>query len=209
MALTEFLRNLRIGALLRLPAHVGSDSRRIDANEMARRLAGAALWLTPGVVESFDLDDFPNLTPAQRLALNTYVNRFRTIANKLPPKAPVQEAALNEGLEALDGILSVLGPYIADPEGERVLVALTDLVLPHLVRGIYYESDLDSAGEETFDVCVVVADEAVNSPGFWDSVDEVRSRIELKLRELGVNKWIHVSFRTQSEHLDALMPSET
>lgn len=181
----------------------------MDANEIARRLSGAALWLTPGVVEGFDLDDFPNLTPAQRLALNTYVNRFRTIANKLPPKAPVNEAAFSEGLDALDGILSVLGPYIADPEGEQVLMALMDLVLPPFVRGIYYESDLDSAGEETFDVCVVVADEAVNAPGFWDSVDEVRSRIDLKLRELGVNKWIHVSFRTQSEHLDALMPSET
>ncbi len=207
MALSEFLRNLRIGASLRLPT-VQSDASAGDAAVISKQLARAALWLTPRATEGFDPDDFPNLTPEQQRDLKESVARFRAIASQVPSNTPVTVAQFREGLDSFNRILEILGPYVEDPEGEQILQILMHMELPDFVIGTYCESDEDSSGDLVLEIWLIVADEAVKSEYFWDRIDAVRNDIDERLRAEKVKSWWHIHVRTVSEHLESLAESE-
>ncbi len=207
MALSEFLRNLRIGASLRLPT-VQSHASAGDPAAISRQLARAALWLTPRATEGFDPDDFPNLTAEQQRDLQDSVARFRAIAGQIPNNAPANGAQLREGLESFNRILEILRPYVEDTDGEKVLQILMEMKLPDFVVGAYCESDEDSSGDLVLEIWLIVKDEAVKMDDFWRRIDVVRDAINDRLQQEKIERWWHIHVRTVSEHLESLAESE-
>ena len=169
MAFSEFLRNLRIGAQLRLPTVYLRGSGAADSN--ARQRAQAAIWFTPRTVEGFDATDFPNLTLEQQGRVKEGIDRFRTLAGNISPSASPSEEQLQQGLEEFNQILEVLGPYIEDEGGDSVLRILLAMDIPAFVVGMYCETDEDSSGDQVFDIWLIVADEAVSVPDFLARFD--------------------------------------
>jgi hypothetical protein len=207
MALSEFLRNLRIGSRLLSPGvQPGQTANAVNGTE--RQLTHADLWLTPRAIEGFSVDDFPNLLPEQREWLVNSVNEFRTIAENIPSDATAKHTRFQQGLLAFNRILEILGPYIEDPDAEIVLQHLMHLDLPNFVVGTYCETDEDSSGEIEYDIWLIVADDAVKLPDFWDRIDALRELIDEKLRAAKIEKWWHIHVRTASEHLESLVAHE-
>ena len=56
---------------------VHTDSEQLSARQISRRLARAALWMTPKAVEGYDPEDFRDLPEDQQEELRNAVGRIR------------------------------------------------------------------------------------------------------------------------------------
>jgi hypothetical protein len=124
MAREEFLLNLRIAASS-VSFAVQTDSPHLDPDRLQKVLNGCAMWLTPGSVDDFAPDDFPELPPEKQRELEREVKRFRDVArtvaaneaaapDKVQKALPhlhriielTREAVIAEWRSALDGLFN-------------------------------------------------------------------------------------------------------
>ena len=108
----EFISDVRLSARMLQKPNVEADSDTLDTDAISRILHGAALWLTPKVVEHYDPDDFAEEQADQQNRLRLAVKEFRRIASQAPPDQPVTVDQFMEGAERLRELIKVLGSIV-------------------------------------------------------------------------------------------------
>ena len=199
MAKEEFIQNVRLARTL-LDHRVEADHPSIDADQIARRLSRAALWLTPASVRGFDAADFPELSDASRDELERSVRAFREVAEQVPDDGPAtaeQEAAASRSFHT---ILRVLDPYFPTPdELDRLRAAMKTVDFPDVVQTWDYEFGRDLAGDPAVRIWMVVDDEVADDPTFTATSTRLQREIHRSLQRAGLDRWPYVYYRTFSE----------
>jgi hypothetical protein len=80
----KFMENFRLARNLFLHTRDETDNSNIDANSVSDALIRGSLWLTPKVVEGFNVSDFSELTTDQQSELASAVQAFKTVASHVP-----------------------------------------------------------------------------------------------------------------------------
>jgi hypothetical protein len=110
----EFVQNLRLAASTVAPS-VHTDSEQLSARQISRRLARAALWMTPKAVEGYDPEDFRDLPKDQQEDLRNAVGEFKPLASSVPPDEPATDEQYKRGLELFTRIVSLVRePILAE-----------------------------------------------------------------------------------------------
>jgi hypothetical protein len=199
MAKSEFLKNLRRARSL-FVHRVGVDSSRLDAEAIRRRLASAALWLTPGTIEGFDPDDFHDLPPQERESLTTAVDRFREIAESVVGHQPATDAQVLDGTAAFQEILTLLSRYMElDRESDSIRRIIVSLDLPPEVLTFEVEIGDDSTGDPALWLWIIVDDDVANDAEFPKLSANIQDRIRHALRKADIERWPYIRFRTANE----------
>ena len=197
MARDEFLSNLRTAVRFLAP-EVQVNGIRLDPDFLARVLDTNATWLTPKAVEGFDAEDFPELPADQRRQLAEAVACFRAVAARVPRREPPPQDLLDEARPALVTILTLVGPYL---EGFQVYHALKRQIFPDYVRDFAVRIGGDWTDDPAVWIWVIIADR-VGGYQFIDKVPEVREPVEEALRGAGIDRWLYLRFRTESEQAE-------
>jgi hypothetical protein len=113
MSKDDFIQNLRLATGSVAP-RVHTDSPLLPADQVALRLARAALWLTPKAVEGYEPSDFGDLPEPEQKELQSAVERFRALADSVAPQSPPSDPQFREGLELLGRIASIVRRPILD-----------------------------------------------------------------------------------------------
>jgi hypothetical protein len=168
------------------------------------KAARTTAWLNRHAVDGFDPLDFDFLADGERERLEASVAAFRQATAKLTPKEPPTAAQLEQGAEALEGILRILDPkHNYSPEFfriKKILDAELEGKLPCWVKGIVYEPIVDWQGEEGVTVWVIFSDEASgNGRGQAEQVREVNKTVEAAYRWTGTSRFLSVDFRAQAK----------
>lgn len=88
----EFFHDVRRAVRLEQQPKVTTDSDVLSDQSIARALHGAALWLTPKVVEKYSAEDFAGWTAEARHLLGSAVEDFRVAAGAVAPaQAPTRD----------------------------------------------------------------------------------------------------------------------
>src|SRR4051812_18907124 len=177
MAKQEFIQNVRLAR--NLFAHrVEADNARVNADQIARRLSRAALWLTPASVRGFDAVDFPELSEEDRDELERSVRQFSEIAVQVPDDGPPtgeQEAA---ALRTFQQVERILQPYFPTPEElDRLRAAMRSVNFPNFVQTWDYEFGRDSSGEPGVWIWVVVDDDVADDATFTTTTTRLQREI--------------------------------
>jgi hypothetical protein len=199
MAKQEFIQNVRLARNLFFH-RVEADHPGVNADEIARRLSRAALWLTPAAVRGFDALDFPELPANTREELERSVREFTEVASQVPDDGPAsaeQEAAAIRGFQ---NILRILQPYFPTPEElTQLRTAMKAVNLPDSVQTWDYEFGRDSSGDPAVWIWIVVDDEAAVDVTFTAATTRLQRDIHRALQRAGLDRWPYVRFRTFSE----------
>src|SRR4051812_28139365 len=100
MAKQEFLDNFRVARNLFVHPRVETDSPNLDREALERRIARAAIWLTPKSVKGFNADDFAELGPDRQRELQAAVGEFLEVASQVPSKDPATSEQLGKATTA-------------------------------------------------------------------------------------------------------------
>lgn len=199
MAKQEFIQNVRLAQNL-LSHRVEANGHGVNADQVARRLSHAALWLTPASVRGLDADDFPELSDAAREELERSVREFRQVAEQVPEDGPAtagQEAAARRSFL---NVVRILEPYFPTPEElRRLRGALKEVHFPSVVETWDYEFGRDSSGDPAVWIWVLVDDVAADDATFTDNTVRLRREIHQAIQRAGLDRWPFVRFRTVSE----------
>jgi hypothetical protein len=180
--------------------HVDGDRERSGPDDVARRPARAAIWLSPASVRGFDVSDFPELTEPVREELREHVEAFARIAGQVPPTEPVNEEQLEAARQSFLSILRIMEPYLPTGEETRMLRdAMKNVRFPAGVLTWEFEFGRDSTGDPAVWIWIVVDDTAANEPGFDREANLLPRQIREALRKSGIERWPYVRFRTASE----------
>ena len=78
---------------------VHADSEQVcnSHRQISRRLARAALWMTPKAVEGYDPEDFRDLPEDQQEGLRNAVGEFEPLADSVPPMSLPPTSSTNGG----------------------------------------------------------------------------------------------------------------
>ena len=167
-----------------------------------------AAWLNRHAVDGFDPLDFDFLADDERERLEASVAAFRQAAAKIGPTEPPTMIQLEQGAEAIKGILRILEPNRNyDPEFFRIKKILdAELAgkLPDWVEKLVYEPRTDFQGESAFSVWVMYSDEAEREG--WvlgDKGSEIIDAIQSAYRWTGSPQFLSVHLWNQAK-LDAV-----
>ena len=155
----EFLTNLKIAARLLSPT-VHADGIRLDPKYLENLLRRSTIWLTPRVVEGFDIKVFSELTHDARRTLESQVERFQAVAKRAPRRAPAPTELVDEALPAFLKILETVQPYLDEYAAYPIL---KQAPLPDDVTDFAIKAGLDSSGDPALWVWVIIKDEAADS----------------------------------------------
>jgi hypothetical protein len=108
----EFILDVRRAATMLQKPNVQADSNGIDADAIEKILHRAAIWLTPKVVEHYRPEDFTAWPNEAQERLQTAVERFREIAQQVPPDKPATYEQFTEGSRRFRDLISVLGAMV-------------------------------------------------------------------------------------------------
>lgn len=108
----EFLLDVRRSAKLLQKPSVEADSDAVDTDAIAKILHGAALWLTPKVVEQYRPEDFTAWQEEQQSRLRLAVEEFRTIAGQIPPGKQATVEQFVQGVDRFRDLTKVLGGMV-------------------------------------------------------------------------------------------------
>jgi Mlc titration factor MtfA (ptsG expression regulator) len=194
MAREEFLLNLRTAARFLSPS-VQMNGIRLDPSYIERILSRTPIWLTPGAVEGFSVQDFPDLTPDQRTRLQEAVDLFLSVARTVPPNKPATDDQVSKAAHAFATILDLMRPYL---EGFRVYHALKQQKFPPYVRDFAVRVGEDWSGDPATHIWVVVSDD-VGGHGFRSKFPEVHRNVEEALKRSGIDLLPYVMIRTETE----------
>jgi hypothetical protein len=201
MALPEFIDGVRIAAGFLSP-EVWTDSPDQSADEMARSLQLADIWLTPAVVRDFAEADFVWLPDDQRNELRQAVEKFRAVAEKVDPKAPADQSQVDEALPALLTILRIMRPYIADQEALDVRRAVWRACYGYRnwIPSFDFKLGEDSTGQPAVWVWFILNNDVdVRTREVMLRLFEVRDTIRKYLVEDGINRNLYTSAWSRSE----------
>ena len=178
---------------------VQTDHAQLDPQQIARDLAGAALWLTPNAVKGFNPRDFRELSPELRERLAAQIERFVEVAKKVPPKGPASPQQLKAATPAFLQILEILRPYFPDrDELLKLREVLTKKKFP-FVESWDSEFGADSTGDPAIWIWVVVKDETAKQADFAELSSEVERSIREAIASSGISRWPYIRFRAISE----------
>lgn len=168
------------------------------------KAARTTAWLNRHGVDGFDPLDFDFLADDERERLEASVAAFRKASAKITPQQPATAVQLEEGAEALKGILLILDPNQNYDAGffriKKILDAELEGKLPGWVEGNFYEPTDDWQGEEGVTVVVVLSDEASGiDRAHQEQRQEVRETVEAAFRWTGSSRFLSIKFRTQAE----------
>jgi hypothetical protein len=188
MAMPDFIANVQFVAnILRSPA---DDQYRRDVADM---------WLTPATVADFSESDFVALPSGQRTQLRDAVAQFRSVAERGASATPVEVEA---ALAAFDTILTILEPYIASPESERVREAIWSVWKEERwwIPTFDYEIGDDSTGDPAVWIWLILNDDRdIEARETREWLRRVRLAIRSALQDRGVERWPYISVRSRSE----------
>lgn len=108
----EFILDVRRAATMLQKPNVQADSNGIDTDAIEKILHGAALWLTPKVVEHYRPQDFSAWAKDYQDRLHAAVERFREIAQQVPPDKPATYEQFTEGSRRFRELIDVLGAMV-------------------------------------------------------------------------------------------------
>jgi hypothetical protein len=201
MAKQEFVQNVRLARNL-LAHRVEGDRPGADLEEIARRLARAAIWLTPASVEGFDMADFPELPDETREELRRNVGEFLAVAEQVSDDGPASVEQEAVGIRTLLNIVRILEPFLPTPdELDRLRAAMRTVRFPpDVVESWDYEFGLDSSGDPAVWIWLVVDDRAADDPAFTATTARLQREILQSLQRAGVSRWPYVRFRTISDY---------
>ncbi len=198
----EFLSNLRVARNLFLHPKVETNGGE-DQQSMARRIARAAIWLTPKSVRGFNADDFPELGPDRQRVLQSAVTEFRDVAKTVPPQQAPSEQQVGNAKVAFANILDLLGPYLQTPEEdakvEKAIDNLQSGALPTWVVNWDYELGSDEEGGPAVWINLFV-EEGAPSREFGRTASQLIPKLRQALTAQGVTRWPYVRIRTAAEH---------
>lgn len=86
-------------------------------------------------------------------------------------------------------------------EIDRIKRALRPLVGRRSVRGMSFETGTDAGGGRAVYVRVIVTDSAPNSATWPDTRVRLRDEIRDTVAAHGIERWVYISFRTESEEM--------
>ena len=121
----EFILDVRRSARMLRKPNVGADSDAVDTDAIAKILHGAALWLTPKVVDHYRTEDFAGWQHEQQDRLRLAVEEFRKIAGQVQV-SPDKQATIDqfmEGTERFRDLTRVLGGMVLE-EWMHAIVAI-------------------------------------------------------------------------------------
>src|SRR5947209_4671518 len=97
MAKDDFLLSVRTAVGTLLP-RVDAEHPYTDREELEGILRRSDLWLSKSAVAGFERDDFNDLDPETREALDRDVSAFLDVASKVDPKRPATPAQVDAAL---------------------------------------------------------------------------------------------------------------
>lgn len=104
----EFIQDVRRAARLEQKPKVLTDSSKLGPDQIAAALHGAAIWLTPKIVEKYASEDFGECPADQQERLRLAVETFRGVAGEVPPDKPATGDQLARGLTAFHELLAAV-----------------------------------------------------------------------------------------------------
>ncbi len=204
MPVREFWYHVRSAARLIAPKVVAT-SATLNAGSLESDLEKADLWLTPGAVEGFALDDFSFLSEEERRILGDCVARFLEVARQVPNRGAASETQVKQARSSFAKILELVrfdkyDDVDAFVLGKRLEQALeqTD-EMPTWVRAMRFESGLDSIGERALWIYLMVDDEILDVEHPFDAVREVYDLVGKYQRRVSPDWYPFIHFRTVSE----------
>jgi hypothetical protein len=127
MSREAFFDNIRLAFGQIVPV-VESDSPSLDAADLASRLRRTDLWLTPRSIEGYSPQDFKDLPPIQRDALERAVHEFQAVAEQVPPSGPATEEQWRAGWERFKAIIAIVRLLVLDEWKAAVDERMTEAV---------------------------------------------------------------------------------
>ncbi len=201
MSKQEFLENFRVGRNFFAHSQVHTDSSAMDAPEMEKMIARAAIWLTPKSVKGFDANDFKELGPDRQRELQAAVNEFLNVAEQVPPAEPASERQLHAAQAAFAKLLPILEPYTPTPqEGKDVDEVLNRVELPQWVVNWDYELGSDEDGIPAVWINLYAEDAVAPRKDFGRFESRVTAKFLQALSAAGNRRWPYVRVRTAVEH---------
>jgi hypothetical protein len=204
MSLPEFLQSVKAASGFLAPV-VEVIGRGPDPDYLRDVLRRADIWLTPAAVAGFDPNDFISLTTEDRDRLTQSVEEFSAVAREVPPDRPATEEQVRRALPVFQTILSILAPYLFEPEGWEVYRALwwVRCKYPEFVLGYDYELRTDSTGDPAVVIWVVVPDDFdPTNPNYRTQEVAVRHEIARVFADRDIKRWPYVRIQTRSEARD-------
>jgi hypothetical protein len=113
MAKDDFLMSVRSAVGTLLPP-VDADHPYTDREELAGLLRKDARWLSKRAVAGFDRDDFRDLDPETREAIDRDVEAFLKIASEVEPDGPPTPAQVDAALPPFLEIASIVRKHTLD-----------------------------------------------------------------------------------------------
>jgi len=77
--------------------------------------------------------------------------------------------------------------------------AIQEAKLPSFVKEVKKEFDIDSVGDPSVLLYVIVSDSAAKKKNFFTLASEIRDRLGDSIQHSGLNRWPYIRFRTESE----------
>lgn len=197
----EFLNNMRAARNLFGHPRVLTDHDSLNAASIQQMLAEAAIWLTPKSVRGFHSGDFVELGPDRLAALQTAINEFTSVANRVPTTEPATPQQVELAKDSFVRILDILQPYLHAPqEGERIERALAAVSFPGWVVNWDYELGSDADGQPAVYFNLFVDERAVPRQELGRFLAEQTSKIQTLISAQGVERWPYLSLRAAAEH---------
>jgi hypothetical protein len=204
MAKQDFLRNFRIARNLFIHPLAESDNPTIDVAAAAKKLARAAIWLTPKSVKGFNADDFPELGLDRQKELQTAVRDFSEVAKDVPADKSATAEQYGNAAVAFRKMFAILDPYLASPEeGKLVAQAIRTVELPPWVLNWDYELGSDAEGSPAVWVNFFADQSAATPTDFGRFASQMTQKIRPALSAAGVKRWPYIRVRTAAEYKSA------
>lgn len=202
MSLDKFWWNIRTNTRGITSGPV-SDTLRIEPGEIEQALRNDTGWLSLMSLRGFDPDDFDFLPAITREELADAVERVRTIATRIAPGGSATEAQVEEALPAFARIVEILQfDVYADPQALRIGKLVEERItgfVPEFVADLRFETGEDVRGAQAIWIWVILKDEAATRELLGLNTKVARQLLTAAIRELDMDYWPYVSFRSVSE----------
>jgi hypothetical protein len=108
----QFIDNLRAASRsLSTPNVSSGQGTDIDA-KLSAMINSADLWLMPGTVKGFDINDFADLPQRKREQLAEHVAAFGSIASRIPNNKPATKLQSDQARKHLEEAIRIVGDHL-------------------------------------------------------------------------------------------------